>query len=389
MRARTALLIAALALVPALPACPGGSGGAPAQPEPVGIATAPPADRPTTAAIKAEPAPVVTAAPSPGQLAAEQRAAAERASAAVQMQREQQAAKAAAAAEQARAEAETRAARVAALETGKNKTPEQLAAQNAAAIALAGPSAPQAGAAAPAPAAPAPAPATAPQTSPTQASPPAASASGPAGKSGLPAAGARAAAAAPIAEQFPQPKATGPAEDYSQLVAEIQTTKGTLVLEFFPGDAPDHVRNFVELARRGFYDRMRFHRIIPGYLVQTGDPSRNGDGTGDPGYRLMAEWNGRHHHRGTLSMARLSHPDSAGSQFFICHDENAGYDLGLLDGRYTAFGQLIRGYDTLDAIAACGSPDGTPLEAVTMLKVIIRPRQPGDREPGAPPAEPQ
>ena len=133
--------------------------------------------------------------------------------------------------------------------------------------------------------------------------------------------------------------------------AILETEAGDLTLEFFPDVAPGHVDNFLELARKGFYDGTAFHRVIPGFMIQGGDPSTRDDdpsrwGTGGPGYKIEAEFNDVHHERGVLSMARSAHPDSAGSQFFVVHGE-----ASFLDGKYTAFGRLTDGFEALDAIA--------------------------------------
>ncbi|MFM7101626.1 MAG: peptidylprolyl isomerase [Verrucomicrobiota bacterium] len=136
-------------------------------------------------------------------------------------------------------------------------------------------------------------------------------------------------------------------------VAVIQTNHGDMVVEFWPDVAPRTVENFKTLAKKGFYDGTAFHRVIQGFMIQGGDPltkdasQESRWGTGDPGYKIKAEFNARHHERGVLSMARSSNPDSAGSQFFICHGE-----AGFLDRQYTAFGRLVDGLDTLDKIAA-------------------------------------
>ncbi|HNQ89931.1 MAG TPA: peptidylprolyl isomerase [Verrucomicrobiota bacterium] len=134
-------------------------------------------------------------------------------------------------------------------------------------------------------------------------------------------------------------------------VAILQTSVGDLVVAFWPEVAPDTVRNFIKLAREGFYDGTCFHRIVKGFMIQGGDPltkdpgAADRYGTGGPGHTIKAEFNTRKHVRGVLSMARSSHPDSAGSQFFICLD-----DAAFLDGKYTAFGELIRGDATLERI---------------------------------------
>ncbi len=155
--------------------------------------------------------------------------------------------------------------------------------------------------------------------------------------------------------------------------AVLETTAGNMTLEFFPLKAPGHVKNFVELAEKGFYDGTVFHRTIPQFMIQGGCP--RGDGTGGPGYKIKAEFNDTKHVRGVLSMARASDPDSAGSQFFICHG-----DAGFLDRQYTAFGRLVEGDDTLDKIATAPARRGgsgensSPLQPVKLTKVrIVRP----------------
>jgi len=131
-------------------------------------------------------------------------------------------------------------------------------------------------------------------------------------------------------------------------VAVIKTTQGEMVLAFWPEVAPKTVENFKTLARKGFYDGTAFHRIVKGFMVQGGDPLTKDPqqesrwGTGDPGYKIKAEFSDKPHVRGVISMARSSDPDSAGSQFFICLA-----DARFLDNKYTAFGQLIKGDDVL------------------------------------------
>jgi cyclophilin family peptidyl-prolyl cis-trans isomerase len=181
-----------------------------------------------------------------------------------------------------------------------------------------------------------------------------------------------AAEAAGIANPAQAPVVSGEEQaELARLVAEVSTSKGTLVLSFRADKAPRHVKNFVELSRKGFYDGLTFHRIKPGFLIQGGDPK--GDGSGGPGYRIPAELSDLRHVRGTLSMSRESHPDTAGSQFFICLADDP-----RLDGQYSAFGQLASGWETLDAIAAVGSAGGTPSETVRIEKIVIRPAQPGE-----------
>ena len=131
----------------------------------------------------------------------------------------------------------------------------------------------------------------------------------------------------------------------------LETTAGPMTFEFFEDKAPGHVKNFVELAEKGFYDGTVFHRTIPGFMIQGGCPE--GTGRGGPGYKVKAEFNDTPHERGVLSMARSSDPNSAGSQFFVCHDR-----AKFLDGQYTAFGRLVAGEATLDAIASAPTKPG-------------------------------
>ncbi len=135
-----------------------------------------------------------------------------------------------------------------------------------------------------------------------------------------------------------------------QTTAVIETKFGNIELKFFPEVAPNHVNNFIELAKKGFYDGTTFHRVIPGFMIQGGDPnSKNNDksthGMGGPGYNIKAEFNDKHHKKGTLSMARSQHPDSAGSQFFICVA-----DAPFLDRKYTVFGEVISGMEVAEKI---------------------------------------
>lgn len=183
--------------------------------------------------------------------------------------------------------------------------------------------------------------------------------------------------AAPSNVIRPRPAVPLTAEQVEALagqVAELRTSQGTLVLELLPQKAPGTVQNFVDLAGSGFYDGTIVHRVIPGMLVQMGDPTGTGDG--GPGYFIQAEFNDEPHVRGTVSMARLRHPDSAGSQFFICLAP-----LPHLDGGYTAFGRVLSGDDVLERIEKLGraTPQGTPVETITLEKVVIRPRSPAER----------
>ena len=136
-------------------------------------------------------------------------------------------------------------------------------------------------------------------------------------------------------------------------VAVIKTSQGELVLEFWSDVAPKTVENFKKLAKEGFYDGTAFHRIVKGFMIQGGDPLTKDAkqearwGTGDPGYKIKAEFNSKSHQLGVISMARSANPDSAGSQFFICLG-----DASFLDRQYTAFGKLIKGEDVLKALGA-------------------------------------
>jgi peptidylprolyl isomerase/peptidyl-prolyl cis-trans isomerase B (cyclophilin B) len=118
---------------------------------------------------------------------------------------------------------------------------------------------------------------------------------------------------------------------------------GEIRIEFFPEDAPKTVENFVTLAKKGFYNGLAFHRVVPGFVVQGGDPQ--GNGTGGPGYTIKAEFNPQKHVRGSVAMARSQHPDSAGSQFYITYGAQPH-----LDGSYTVFGKVVAGMEHVDAI---------------------------------------
>ncbi|PAW66950.1 MAG: peptidylprolyl isomerase [Opitutia bacterium Tous-C1TDCM] len=161
--------------------------------------------------------------------------------------------------------------------------------------------------------------------------------------------------------------------------AVIKTTYGDLTLAFWPDVAPKTVENFKKLAREGFYNGTAFHRIIKGFMIQGGCPNTKTGaggmpGTGDPGYKVKAEFNAKSHVRGVISMARSSHPDSAGCQFFICHG-----DAKFLDGQYTAFGHLVGGDDVLEKIATVPTKSGgggeksTPIDRIEVVGVTLVP----------------
>lgn len=164
----------------------------------------------------------------------------------------------------------------------------------------------------------------------------------------------------------------------SDEVAVIKTSEGEMVIAFWPDVAPKTVENFKKLAKEGFYDGTLFHRIMKGFMVQGGDPKtkdaskENEWGTGDPGYKIKAEFNDRKHERGVISMARSADPDSAGSQFFICLGDASSPQMQYLNGKYTAFGKLIKGDDVLSKIAdtpVTTSPMGEPSKPVKNVKV--------------------
>ncbi len=141
--------------------------------------------------------------------------------------------------------------------------------------------------------------------------------------------------------------------------------------ELYPEVAPNTVNNFVSLVKKGFYDGIIFHRVIAGFMIQGGDPK--GVGTGGPGYHIKGEFtmngvpNGLKHNRGVLSMARAQHPNSAGSQFFVMHD-----DAYYLDGQYAAFGKVTEGMEVVDEIATVGTDySDKPVVPQTMKKVTV------------------
>lgn len=140
---------------------------------------------------------------------------------------------------------------------------------------------------------------------------------------------------------------------------------GRVVIELLPDVAPNHVARIKELTRQGFYDGLKFHRVIDGFMAQTGDPL--GNGTGGSGQKLKAEFNATPHVRGTVSMARASDPNSADSQFFICFD-----DATFLDGQYTVFGKVIEGMEYVDMIKK-GNPqmNGTVNNPDVIVKMQV------------------
>ena len=182
-------------------------------------------------------------------------------------------------------------------------------------------------------------------------------------------------------EPTPTPDMTpSPSPSAEKEVAVFKTSEGEMVAEFWPDVAPNTVENFKKLAKQGFYDGTAFHRIVKGFMIQGGDPLTKDEskesrwGTGDPGYKIKAEFNEKLHEKGVLSMARSAQPDSAGSQFFIM--------LGRaphLDRQYTGFGKLIKGEDVLEKIGntpvtTSGSGERSkPTQRITVESVKIVP----------------
>lgn len=139
---------------------------------------------------------------------------------------------------------------------------------------------------------------------------------------------------------------------------KVETKHGDVYFEFFEKDAPKHVEAFKKLTNEGFYDGLVFHRVVPDFVAQTGDPT--GTGTGGPGYTLKAEFNDRPHIRGAVGMARSGHPDSAGSQFYFVLK-----DARFLDNEYTVFGQVVKGMENIDLIV-----QGDAMDKVSIVNSI-------------------
>lgn len=184
------------------------------------------------------------------------------------------------------------------------------------------------------------------------------------------------AAAAPQPQPAPAPASEQkPLSYYQDKVAELHTSEGEIDIKFFPDVAPQHVRNFIDLSEKGFYNGTKFHRIIPGFVIQGGDPNTiSGDvatwGTGGSGHNVPAEFNSIHHARGIVSMARSGDPNSASSQFFICVA-----DASSLDNQYSVFGQVTKGMDVADKIVSAPREYtyNRPDKPVAIESVKIRP----------------
>ncbi|MFH1378633.1 MAG: peptidylprolyl isomerase [bacterium] len=155
----------------------------------------------------------------------------------------------------------------------------------------------------------------------------------------------------------------------------METSMGTIKFKFYRNDAPETVKNFIKLAEKKYYDKLIFHRVIKGFMIQGGCPL--GTGTGDPGYKIKGEFNSNKHIQGTVAMARAQHPDSAGSQFYICLEP-----CPFLDGQYTVFGQVIEGMDVVTKIGDVQTsgnqhtgtlkpPFDKPLKDVVMTRVYV------------------
>jgi cyclophilin family peptidyl-prolyl cis-trans isomerase len=155
--------------------------------------------------------------------------------------------------------------------------------------------------------------------------------------------------------------------DYGKMRGVIETSMGTIKFNFYPKEALGHVKNWCDLAAKGFYDNLIFHRVIKGFMIQGGCP--HGTGTGGPGYTIKAEFNKNPHADGAVSMARTNDPNSAGSQFFICDGRQS-----FLDNNYTVFGQVCDGLDVVHKIAGVktGAND-RPTTPVVMKKVYAEP----------------
>lgn len=199
--------------------------------------------------------------------------------------------------------------------------------------------------------------------------------------------GTESAATAPAPAPAPAAK---PAEEekpmsyYENKIAELHTSLGEIDLQFFPDIAPNHVRNFIDLSEKGFYNGSKFHRVIEGFVIQGGDPNtisgpRSSWGTGGSGKNVPAEFNSIHHARGILSMARSSDPNSASSQFFICVA-----DVPSLDNKYTVFGKVTKGMDVVDKVVAASKGQENPAEPVTLEKVVVREAKTAEEKAPAP-----
>jgi cyclophilin family peptidyl-prolyl cis-trans isomerase len=167
--------------------------------------------------------------------------------------------------------------------------------------------------------------------------------------------------------------------DYSKTIAEIHTSSGEIDVRFFPDKAPNHVKNFIDLAQSGFYNGIKFHRVIPGFMIQGGDPNTksgapNSWGTGGSPNKLKAEFNDIKHTRGILSAARTSDPNSASSQFFVMVATAPS-----LDNQYSVFGQVVKGMEVADKIVnAARDANDRPNNPTSIERIVIREAKPGE-----------
>ncbi|MEA2329821.1 MAG: dolichyl-diphosphooligosaccharide---protein glycosyltransferase [Thermoanaerobaculia bacterium] len=173
-----------------------------------------------------------------------------------------------------------------------------------------------------------------------------------------------------------------PMSQYENKVAEVHTSAGEIDIRFYPDVAPNHVKNFIDLAEKGFYNGSKFHRVIPGFMIQGGDPntisgSPSTWGTGGSGKNIAAEFNSVKHVRGIVSMARSNSPDSASSQFFIMVATAPS-----LDNQYSVFGQVTKGMDVADKIVNAATGDqNRPNNPTTIDKIVIRDAKPDEQGP--------
>ncbi len=172
-----------------------------------------------------------------------------------------------------------------------------------------------------------------------------------------------------------------PMSEYENKVAEVKTTAGTFSLRFFPQVAPNHVRNFIDLSTQGFYNGTRFHRTVPGFVIQGGDPNTKGTdssswGMGGSGKNIKGEFSAIHHKPGILSMARSNDRNSASSQFFVVVG-----DAGFLDNDYTVFGEITSGMDVVNAIVSAPARGESPVNPVTIESVTIREASENEKGP--------
>jgi cyclophilin family peptidyl-prolyl cis-trans isomerase len=173
-----------------------------------------------------------------------------------------------------------------------------------------------------------------------------------------------------------------PMSHYENKVAELHTSAGEIDIRFFPDVAPNHVKNFIDLAEKGFYNGTKFHRVIPGFMIQGGDPNTISGapstwGTGGSGKNVDAEFSSVSHKRGIVSMARSNSPNSASSQFFVVTSDST-----FLDNQYTVFGQVTKGMDVADKIV--NAPKGEqdrPNNPTSIDKIVIRDAKPDERGP--------